>query len=367
VDDERDAALIAASYDLASGATRLEQIPDLLTAATSYGSVLLSLREGRTPLELATNLPSAVLADYAAHYHKLDPWTRALERWQFEKVFLCPSVELRGSFEATEFYQDFARQVGLVDPMGVKLKVTAKLDLHLGLNNRQRLGDADGAEIGRFARFADHLRRGLSLRERFGAVERQNGLFGSLLDQASFGIAVLDHRSKVKYLNRPAETIMAAGYGLSVRHDRLLAEAPTEQTRLAAGLAGVLGGDAGGEALLLHHPTSGGMVAVVFSPLPQHFGRVVGPAQVLVTLSELTHGQSERLNTARLRSLFGFTTSEAEIAAGIGMGQSLESLADQRSVRPSTVRTQLDAVFLKTGARSQRELIQLLGRLPAQF
>lgn len=57
--------------------------------------------------------------------------------------------------------------------------------------------------------------------------------------------------------------------------------------------------------------------------------------------------------------LFGFTASEAAIAAGIAAGLDLGQLADARGVAIGTVRWQLKRVFAKTGVSRQCDLVRL--------
>ena len=179
--DEQAEALITASYDLATATTGIDDIPSLFSAATGYGSALVTLRRGLTPVELATNLAPSVVAAYAGHYHRIDPWTRMIDQAPRDVVVHGSWSSVRAGFEDTEFYQDFARPQGLIDPLGVRMQVAAGLELHVGINRRLQPGDPDPREMARFAALARHLQRGLSLRERFAALERRNGVALELL------------------------------------------------------------------------------------------------------------------------------------------------------------------------------------------
>jgi DNA-binding CsgD family transcriptional regulator len=61
---------------------------------------------------------------------------------------------------------------------------------------------------------------------------------------------------------------------------------------------------------------------------------------------------------------FGLTPAEADLAVQLASGERLETLANSKGVRISTLRSQLRAVFGKTGADRQADLIGLLHRLP---
>jgi DNA-binding CsgD family transcriptional regulator len=63
---------------------------------------------------------------------------------------------------------------------------------------------------------------------------------------------------------------------------------------------------------------------------------------------------------AMLRTTFGLTAAEARLALRLAAGSTLADAADAFGVTQNTVRAQLRAVFDKTGARRQSELVRLL-------
>jgi len=61
-----------------------------------------------------------------------------------------------------------------------------------------------------------------------------------------------------------------------------------------------------------------------------------------------------------LQALFDLSPTEARVAVMIAEGHSVKLIAENLSVQPNTVRAQLKAVFGKTGAGRQGELVSLL-------
>ncbi len=62
----------------------------------------------------------------------------------------------------------------------------------------------------------------------------------------------------------------------------------------------------------------------------------------------------------RYKRFFSLTQAEAELAANLSMGKTLNQLADEKLLSKHTLRTQLKSVFLKTETHSQNELVVLL-------
>lgn len=65
---------------------------------------------------------------------------------------------------------------------------------------------------------------------------------------------------------------------------------------------------------------------------------------------------------AMLRSRFGLSLAEAEIAIAITDGADLRAVAAARGVSIQTVRSQLKSIFRKTGATSQARLVAVILR-----
>ncbi len=66
---------------------------------------------------------------------------------------------------------------------------------------------------------------------------------------------------------------------------------------------------------------------------------------------------------AILQQVFGTTKAEARIANRLICGESLQDIADGTGVAVGTVRSQMKALFAKTGTHRQAELVALLTRL----
>lgn len=64
--------------------------------------------------------------------------------------------------------------------------------------------------------------------------------------------------------------------------------------------------------------------------------------------------------TELLSGLFDLTAAEARIARGIADGATISILAVQQSVRPETIRSQVKAIFAKTGVTRQVDLARLI-------
>lgn len=73
--------------------------------------------------------------------------------------------------------------------------------------------------------------------------------------------------------------------------------------------------------------------------------------------------QKPEIDPDCLRSLYGLSLAEAEVALLVGSGLSAKEVARVRGVSPGTVNNQLSAAYAKTGATSDAKLQQVISNL----
>ena len=99
-----------------------------------------------------------------------------------------------------------------------------------------------------------------------------------------------------------------------------------------------------------------------------------GQPPLMAYLTKDAHSDSEMLHivdlneppaptTTILETVFGLSAAEARLAQLVATGESLESVAGLLGVKITTARSQLAAIFEKTGTRRQAKLVALLSRL----
>jgi DNA-binding CsgD family transcriptional regulator len=123
--------------------------------------------------------------------------------------------------------------------------------------------------------------------------------------------------------------------------------------------------DAGGAAASCSIPSRAGSAAAIIHLIP-----VAGTARDLFgggfTLLLVTPiGAKPLRDAALLQGLFDLTPAEADVCRHLANGRDLEWIARERKSSVDTVRAQLKAIFAKTGAGRQTELIALLASVPA--
>lgn len=179
-----------------------------------------------------------------------------------------------------------------------------------------------------------------------------------VFDVFACGALLLTPSGRVDRLNRSAEGHLDRG--LILIHDRLRAQARDGDDALQQLIA-----DAIGYGPLTPDQAVAAIPRPERRPLVVHAIRLAPrsdlPSYAVLALLDLDKPQAPSERT--LRKTFGLTASEARLAIGIAEGRDMEAIAAASNVRKETLRSQLKAVFAKTGTHRQAELMGLLGRL----
>jgi DNA-binding CsgD family transcriptional regulator len=102
-----------------------------------------------------------------------------------------------------------------------------------------------------------------------------------------------------------------------------------------------------------------------FTPLPRdaQLPGLSGPIAMLVKVTD--PAASQHVPASLLRELYRLTEAECRLVQALLQGLTLKEAATGFKVSENTVRSQLSAVFRKTGVRRQEELIRLAHGLGA--
>ncbi len=115
------------------------------------------------------------------------------------------------------------------------------------------------------------------------------------------------------------------------------------------------------EAMGLKHPDADSPLAIVVVVIRSE-GRLEGVNLGDVHSALLLHDYRRTLpiSTDLLSQMYRLTPMEAQVAAAIGNGMDVGEIAKSNNTTNHTVRSQLKAIFHKTGTRRQAELVRLL-------
>lgn len=354
--------LLEAIYESAFDRPAYERLGATIARATSSSNCVLFLREADAVRDLTATTTPEALAAYASYYWRLDIWTPTVLAAPPMTVVASNAVLSDAVVSRSEFYTDFARPLDMDHPIGIRGPVGAGTSMALGLNRARSHSGYDVADLRAFGHLARHVQRALQLRGRLAASERREAAGSAALDALAFGAVVTDGQSRIRFANAAAEELGRRAAGIHLERGFLRAALADDAARLLRLVANAAAGGAGG-ATMARRTDGGPPLTCIVAPLPNRLSQT-GAGDGLALVALRAAGGTPLHLEGMLFGLFRLSAAEAQICMALLGGHSPEEIARDRDVRITTLRTQLESIFNKTGATGQRELLRLLGGLP---
>jgi DNA-binding CsgD family transcriptional regulator len=364
------AGLVAGFYEAVFDPARL---PDTLRELGAFGgglgaALLLWDTRADSPLLHVTcghTGPDAAEA-YRGYYAPLDPY-RPLVATLPSGVWTTSTELFDDAFVAKDrFFNEYLLPRGTRYVASARVVAGDACDGFIGIHRGPAQTPFSRDELRRFESVGRHLARAIKVYIDVAHARPAQNAAMAVLEQAAPPALLVDASGRVLFANPAAEALLAANEAIGVRDRRLSAGQAADERRLQrliAAATGALGlAPAGGEMLVgrAGQPP----IALLVAP--------VGPTTTLSSLAPvpaalvLLHDPARRAAhpTKRLQALFGLTAAEAMLAQGLLDGKRLTEIAAARKVSVETVRTQLRALFRKTGVARQADLMRILLALP---
>jgi DNA-binding CsgD family transcriptional regulator len=157
---------------------------------------------------------------------------------------------------------------------------------------------------------------------------------------------VIDRLQRVLAMNRPAQLLLKSCRSIELRGSSLFFASLKHSAEVNQVLEG--------EIDRISFPVMAPSGRVIVSMTCIHRS----PAMFLISTSTISHDELDVL-----RSEFGLTAAESEVAFSVYSGLSLVRISKQRGASINTVKTQARYVFQKCGVRSQVELTRRVGEV----
>jgi len=237
----------------------------------------------------------------------------------------------------------------------------------LGLHQGLREPPVSRAQTARADEVAPHLERAarLSVANLLQASPASVGM--EIVNRLRYPMFLLKAVGDVVHMNEAARGLLEESDAvLRLEGRRLSASDPACARHLAAVLADcdASGSDAAQARIVsLQRPGKRPLKGFV-SPLQPASVMGVFGAQRLVMAAFAGPTRSALPDVSFLIAAYGLTPAEARVATQVALGKSIKQTAQELRVQPTTVRTQLDSVFRKTGTGKQSEMVAELLFLP---
>ncbi|MCG8591075.1 MAG: LuxR C-terminal-related transcriptional regulator [Proteobacteria bacterium] len=361
---ERLLELVGLVYDSATDPTRWPRFLEALAGAAGGGMTCLTLEHpgaSDQPVVLAHGIDPAGLSSYAEHFFAIDPLQPFVQSQPEGEISFGRRFITDSDLRKTEIFNDWYRPHGLgSDSLGGTVLRRGQVPTVLGLYQDRRAPSYDEEQLDLLQHLLPHVRQAVRIHYRLGRLARTTEHLVAALDTLAFGVVLVDARGEVFEANRAAREIAAQRDGLWLRDRELRAGRPEDTKALRACVAEVLnyaageGLGSGGTVLLARRSPKRPLEALV-CPLP-----VMEPQSSLVAVIVTDPDAIPPVGADRLRSLYGLTTRESEVAEAFSRGETLAQIAERLEISINTVKARLQEIYVKTGTHRQADLMRLL-------
>jgi DNA-binding CsgD family transcriptional regulator len=287
-------------------------------------------------------------------------WKSPILKVMAESDFITPEEHKRNPH-----YQEFARpwDIPYICLATLERQPSALIGLAVGRTHKQ--GHIDPKERRVFASIAPHVRA--AVRTHIALEGQGDALLTGAMEALSIPAFVCDRLGLVRKLTPAAEKLVASGLGLQLKLGRLQTAHPADAKALSDALdAAAIDRDRIGAPFVRtvivrkaeKDPTP--LVLDVIALPSRQFEFTFAPRLLILIRGGANH---DKRRSAILKSVYGMTAAETEIALQLSQGKTPEAIAHNRNVGVGTVRAQIKALLAKAGISRQIELVARLNHL----
>ncbi len=363
---EREDALIDLVYGALLGETSWQAFADELGRGLPDGRTTMFLHDtgrGAGNFALTAGFSAAEVRLYDSEYSRINPWMAKAAVRPIGVGVVADQMLPRRDLVRTRFHADFMRPMACESATGVTIeRMDGRLFL-LSVLTPQADPELNARHAALLTRLAPHLRRAMRAYRRAPALTAQDEATHLALDHLGVGALIVDGGLRIRRTSDRGARMLEAGWGLGLTPSGTLRIA--DETTAAA-LRALLAWEPGSPR------THSGQFVHADQAIRVVIVRVAGDALSLylqgptaVVLIDAVPGLADgdlRLsaNLRSLASLHRLTPSETQVLRGLVAGATIDRLAASRGVGRETIRSQLRAIFQKTGCCRQSDLVRLV-------
>lgn len=339
------------------------QAAGLLQASSAFlFSPGLSKEQGGFKVSHA--MPAQVTDRYLAEVEEVDVWYHELQR---RHARLCSGITYRTrdlisdtDLKRSRMHADYLIPSDIGHCLGTIIGDGQSADTPitpLSVYRPYRSADFSKADEACLQRIQPHLSRALLVRNRLRAAETSWGELA--LERVATPVVVLTRERKVLLANPAAEKLFGTWTPMLVRNGQLRAAAAAQTVALTRALEACSSYrfDPGFSlSIRLAGPPGSGIV-IRLAPPPNRSPSAARAAAAGMLVRE---GHAAIDPKSMLTALYELTPAETRLVAALAEGATPESYSALRDIGISTVRTQLQSAFEKTGTHRQSDLMRLV-------
>lgn len=357
--------LVGAIYDTALDRADLGSVIGRISAGSGGHSAVLRLVDCRRESEsfvIAYGQDEHFLQAYRDHFVHLDPYREFLAASPPGELVIGESAVPLRVRRHTEIFNDYEKPQGRIHVVGSNMGRDQDFLLYLGMHRSERAGPYGEQDLDFIRPLLPHLLRAVQIKRLLGEAVEAQRLSETLMDRLRLGVLLLDKAGSPRFANAAARK-MADAFGLQLQTNGISLADTRANKRLQILIGQITqrtppGRESAGGDIIVRHSGAGTLQLRVF-PIAPRGDPVLTGREIRIVIFLVRPG-GHTLPPDQITALWGLTPAEGRLVARLIEGGTLEAAAIELGIAVSTARTQLSAVFAKTGCHRQTELVAML-------
>lgn len=361
--------LIGHLYDAAVDARLWRGMAGRIATAFDSTSTVVKFHGGDGDVELLETTDNMVVPadrqEWAEDWHRRDLWVHRTVANGMDKIVTDEMLVTPDEQRSSAFYAEWLPHFDIFHVVGAAFTMGEGAIGVLGIH-RPRGGRAyDALERKKTELFLPHLARAVRLGRHLSTANLAQAAALDALDRLDTGVVVLDGAGRIVHANAEAETSLRDSLDMGALNNRFYLRDTNLQSRFTRLLRDALATaedkptHGAPSALVIPRPSRLPLSLSVVPLRPRWSRRLDSGPMALVFIKDPERPQ---LHLDRLRDMFGFTPTEAVIAAELARGKAIDGIAAAHRIGVGTVRWHLKRILAKTGTTRQAEAVALLAR-----
>lgn len=288
------------------------------------------------------------------------------------EVTMRDSLVDDATFLRSDYYNEFIKPLDGFHSAFFRQNV-ADATFALALCRPQRAPRIEAEDAERLRLVLPHVSNAVELHYRLRAAESRTLGLAFLLDRLDSGVLLTDAQARPLFMNESACRLVEENDGLGVAPSGLTAATPAETRRLREGVAELARGvtdpsgmaqarGAGKMHMCIQRPSMRPALVLDLLPVWRLGMTVAGARAPSVAIFIREPDAPTRIDREAVADAFRLTAREAEIAALLAEGNTLDEAARCLEIGVGTARNHLKRALYKTDTRSQAALVRILQR-----
>jgi DNA-binding CsgD family transcriptional regulator/PAS domain-containing protein len=333
------------------------------TGGTGAGEVVANPTTGIITHTQAVSVDPSFRDLYLEHYATKEVRLPPAIRFPVGAVIVENMLLERKELERSELYGGLLLPCDVPHFMFAWLQKETHAFHTVAIEGSKRHGAFEGDAIRRFTQVMPHLIRAVRMRDLLISARQSNHAYEVLLDSLPLGVVYFDDKGKLTKVSAAAEKLFQQGDALSCVKGQMHAQSPDDNRELQRAILTICDRRSSrtlpGNTIVVRRVNA--LRPLVVTVIPS------GASQLLISLPSIAGmmlvvdpEQTPRPRADLIQRAFGLTKSEAKLANFLFEGNSLRDTAEHLGRSINTCKSQLKAIYAKTGCSSHVDLAKKL-------